>query len=98
MTSALDRHHPSHDDARAGGRTSATKVRRAAASTRDEVYIADEAFFTGTAAEVTPIREVDNRAEIGNGSRGPVTGKLQKALLDLVAGRNPKYEHWLTSV
>lgn len=65
--------------------------------TRDDIYIADEAFFTGTAAEVTPIREVDNR-QIGAGRRGPVTEKLQTAFFDLVHGRNPKYAHWLTPV
>lgn len=65
--------------------------------TRDDVYIADEAFFTGTAAEVTPIREVDNR-QIGAGGRGPVTEKLQKAFFDMVNGRNPKYHHWLSKV
>ena len=65
--------------------------------TRDEVYIADEAFFTGTAAEVTPIRELD-RIEIGAGSRGPVTEKIQSAFFDIVNGRNPKYAHWLTKV
>ncbi|MGJ7614194.1 MULTISPECIES: branched-chain amino acid transaminase [unclassified Variovorax] len=69
--------------------------------TRDEVYIADEAFFTGTAAEVTPIRELD-RIEIGNrgdgGSRGPVTEKIQSAFFDIVNGKNPKYAHWLTKV
>lgn len=65
--------------------------------TRDDLYIADEAFFTGTAAEVTPIREIDNR-RIGQGSRGPVTEKLQKAYFDVVNGRNPKYHHWLTKV
>ncbi|WP_397473978.1 branched-chain amino acid transaminase [Pusillimonas sp.] len=65
--------------------------------TRDDLYIADEAFFTGTAAEVTPIREIDNR-RIGQGSRGPVTEKLQKAFFDVVNGRNPKYLHWLTKV
>ena len=69
--------------------------------TRDEVYIADEAFFTGTAAEVTPIRELD-RVEIGNrgdgGSRGPVTEKIQAAFFDIVNGKNPKYAHWLTKV
>ena len=65
--------------------------------TRDEVYIADEAFFTGTAAEVTPIRELD-RVEIGIGSRGPVTEKIQSAFFDIVNGRNPKYAHWLTKV
>ncbi|MEO8247980.1 MAG: branched-chain amino acid transaminase [Burkholderiales bacterium] len=65
--------------------------------TRDEVYIADEAFFTGTAAEVTPIRELD-RLEIGAGSRGPVTEKIQNAFFDIVNGRNEKYAHWLTKV
>jgi branched-chain amino acid aminotransferase len=65
--------------------------------TRDEIYIADEAFFTGTAAEVTPIRELD-RIEIGAGSRGPVTAKIQAAFFDIVNGRNPKYAHWLTKV
>jgi len=65
--------------------------------TRDEVYIADEAFFTGTAAEVTPIRELD-RVEIGAGSRGPITEKIQNAFFDIVNGRNPKYAHWLSKV
>ena len=65
--------------------------------TRDEVYIADEAFFTGTAAEVTPIRELDNRA-IGNGKRGPITEKLQSAYFDLVHGRGEKHQDWLTPV
>jgi len=65
--------------------------------TRDEVYICDEAFFTGTAAEVTPIRELD-RVEIGSGSRGPITEKIQSAFFDIVNGRNPKYTEWLTAV
>ena len=65
--------------------------------TRDEVYIADEAFFTGTAAEVTPIRELD-RVPIGAGQRGPLTEKIQNAFFDIVNGRNPKYAHWLTKV
>lgn len=65
--------------------------------TRDEVYIADEAFFTGTAAEVTPIREVDGR-QIGIGSRGPVTEKLQKAYFDLVAGKTESHAEWRTLV
>ena len=65
--------------------------------TRDEVYIADEAFFTGTAAEVTPIREVDNRA-IGNGSRGPITEKLQTMYFDVVHGRHHVHPEWLTLV
>jgi len=63
--------------------------------TRDELYIADELFLTGTAAEVTPIREVDGRP-IGEGRRGPVTGLLQGAFFDVVAGREPKYERWLS--
>ncbi len=65
--------------------------------TRDELYISDELFFTGTAAEVTPIREVD-RVEIGSGSRGPITEKIQTAFFDIVNGRNPKYAHWLSKV
>lgn len=65
--------------------------------TRDEVYIADEAFFTGTAAEVTPIRELD-RITLGAGARGPVTTKIQSAFFDIVNGRNPKYAEWLTKV
>ena len=65
--------------------------------TRDEVYIADEAFFTGTAAEVTPIREVDGR-RIGCGSRGPVSTRLQQLYFDTVNGRNAKHLEWLTQV
>jgi branched-chain amino acid aminotransferase len=65
--------------------------------TRDEMYCADEAFFTGTAAEVTPIRELDDRP-IGIGSRGPVTEQLQSTFFEIVAGRNPKYASWLASV
>lgn len=65
--------------------------------TRDEVYVADEAFFTGSAAEVTPIRELDNR-EIGNGSRGPITEKLQTMYFDQVHGRREEYPEWLTYV
>lgn len=65
--------------------------------TRDDIYIADECFFTGTAAEVTPVRELDNRT-IGSGSRGPITEELQKRYFDVVYGRNEKYEHWLTRV
>jgi branched-chain amino acid aminotransferase len=65
--------------------------------TRDEFYIADEAFFTGTAAEVTPIRELDNRP-IGAGRRGPITQRLQSMFFDAVNGRNPKYTSWLTPV
>ena len=65
--------------------------------TRDEVYVCDEAFFTGTAAEVTPIREVDNRP-VGSGTRGPVTAKLQQAYLDLVKGRSERYPEWLALI
>ena len=65
--------------------------------TRDEVYVADEAFFTGTAAEVTPIRELDGRS-IGNGGRGPVTEQLQTSYFDCVHGRDPKHDDWLTFV
>ncbi len=65
--------------------------------TRDEVYVADEAFFTGTAAEVLPIRELDGR-EIGSGSRGPITEQLQSQYFDLVRGRLPKHAEWLAPV
>ncbi len=65
--------------------------------TRDEVYIADEAFFTGSAAEVTPIRELDNR-QIGEGNRGPITTKLQAMYFDQIHGRRDSHEEWLTRV
>ena len=65
--------------------------------TRDEVYICDEAFFTGTAAEVIPIRELDGRS-IGKGSRGPITEKLQTIYFDAVHGKQPRYTDWLTPV
>jgi branched-chain amino acid aminotransferase len=65
--------------------------------TRDEVYVADEAFFTGTAAEVTPIRELDNKP-IGSGTRGPITEKLQSQYFDQVHGRRKVYPEWLTLV
>ncbi|MDA8214807.1 MAG: branched-chain amino acid transaminase [Nitrospiraceae bacterium] len=65
--------------------------------TRDEVYIADEAFFTGTAAEVTPIRELDGRV-IGDGKRGKITKKLQSIFFDIVKGKNKKYESWITYI
>lgn len=65
--------------------------------TRDEVYIADEAFFTGTAAEVTPIREVDGRL-IGSGTRGPITERLQTLYFDQVHGRGESHPEWLTLV
>ena len=63
--------------------------------TRDEVYIADEAFFTGTAAEVTPIREVDDRP-IGDGTRGPITERLQTRYFDVVQGRDSRHQDWLS--
>jgi branched-chain amino acid aminotransferase len=65
--------------------------------TRDDLYIADEVFFTGTAAEVTPVRELDGRA-IGACKRGPVTEKLQSMFFDVVNGRSDKYRHWLHPV
>jgi len=89
-----------------GGITRATVIELARAKgipvaeraiTRDELYVADEVFLTGTAAEVTPIREIDRRA-IGAGTRGPIAATLQKAFFDVVSGREPKYERWLTYV
>jgi branched-chain amino acid aminotransferase len=65
--------------------------------TRDELYIADEAFFSGTAAEITPIREIDNRS-IGSGKPGPTTKELQSAFFDIVHGRDVRHAAWLTSV
>jgi branched-chain amino acid aminotransferase len=65
--------------------------------TRDEVYVADEAFFTGTAAEVTPIRELDGRP-IGNNGRGPITQQLQELYFDAVHGRTPQHQAWLSPV
>ena len=65
--------------------------------TRDDIYIADEAFFTGTAAEVTPIRELDDRI-VGSGARGPITQKIQARYFDIVNGRAPEYDHWLSYV
>jgi branched-chain amino acid aminotransferase len=65
--------------------------------TRDEVYIADEAFFTGTAAEVTPICALDKIA-IGNGKRGLITQKIQDAFFDIVTGKSEKYRYWLSPV
>jgi len=65
--------------------------------TRDEIYVADEAFFTGTAAEVMPIRELDNR-EIGNGKRGELTEQLQSRYFDQVMGRRDDHPEWLTFV
>lgn len=63
--------------------------------TRDEAYVADEAFFTGTAAEVTPIRVIDGR-KIGAGARGPITERLQSLYFDVVHGRSPEHRAWLT--
>jgi len=65
--------------------------------TRDEVYIADEAFFTGTAAEITPIKELDGRI-IGNGKRGEITQRIQNAYFDIVYGRDNRYLHYLTFI
>ena len=65
--------------------------------TRDEVYIADEAFFTGTAAEVLPVRELDGR-RIGSGARGPVTEQLQALYFDQVRGARDAHPDWLTPV
>lgn len=65
--------------------------------TRDEFYLADEIFMTGTAAEVTPIREYDDR-QIGNGTRGQITEQLQTLFFDTVQGKNDKYQHWLSYV
>lgn len=70
---------------------------RAKRLTRDDLYIADEAFFSGTAAEITPIRELDGRI-IGSGRRGPITEKLQNLFFDVVNGRSPKHRDWLASV
>lgn len=65
--------------------------------TRDELYTADELFLTGTAAEITPIREVDNRT-IGNGLPGEITKKLQSTFFDIIRGKDEKYHHWLTFI
>jgi branched-chain amino acid aminotransferase len=65
--------------------------------TRDDIYIADEAFFTGTAAEVTPIRELDNRT-IGSGSRGPITTRIQSLFFDVVNGKVPAHADWLSYI
>jgi len=65
--------------------------------TRDDIYIADEAFFTGTAAEVTPIRELDGR-QIGEGRRGPITTRIQRLFFDVVNGKVPTHADWLTPI
>jgi branched-chain amino acid aminotransferase len=70
---------------------------RETAITRDDLYVADEVFLTGTAAELTPIREVDHRS-IGSGRRGPIAKALQDAFFAAVQARDPKYAHWLTYV
>jgi branched-chain amino acid aminotransferase len=64
---------------------------------REEIYTADEAFLTGTAAEITPVRDVDARI-LGAGGRGPITEKIQTAYFDIVHGRNPDYDHYLTYI
>ena len=64
---------------------------------REEIYTADEAFLTGTAAELTPVREVDARV-LGAGGRGPITEKLQSGYFDIVCGRNLDFEHYLTYI
>jgi branched-chain amino acid aminotransferase len=64
---------------------------------REELFLADEAFFTGTAAEITPIREIDGRI-IGEGRRGPITEKIQSKFFEIVRGKDPAYEKWLTFV
>ncbi len=65
--------------------------------TRDDIYLAQEAFFTGSAAEVTPIRELDHR-QVGSGKRGPITEALQRAYFDVVGGRDARHQQWLTQV
>jgi branched-chain amino acid aminotransferase len=62
--------------------------------TRDELYIADEMFFTGTAAEITPVRELDDR-KIGAGKPGPITRQIQAAFFDILRGKTPLFDHWL---
>jgi branched-chain amino acid aminotransferase len=65
--------------------------------TRDAVYISNEVFFTGTAAEITPVREVDDR-QIGSGKPGPVVNKIQELYFRVVRGLEPRYAEWLTYV
>jgi len=65
--------------------------------TRDELYLSDEIFLTGTAAEITPVREVDKRT-IGNGKKGKITSMVQKQFFEIVRGKNSKYKKWLTEV
>jgi len=85
------------------GRTALTLLRDSGVEvveqrfTRDEIYIADEAFFTGTAAEITPIKSLDDR-DIGTGRPGPITSKLQREYFAVIKGERPAYESWLTYV
>jgi branched-chain amino acid aminotransferase len=65
--------------------------------TRDQLYLADEAFFTGTAAEITPIREIDDR-KLGEGTVGPVTKRMQQRVFDVVRGSDASHPEWLTRV
>ena len=65
--------------------------------TRDELYIAEEIFLTGTAAEITPVREVDSRT-IGAGKKGPITDKIQQTFFEIARGNNSKFRKWLTPV
>ena len=90
LTSILPGHYPGFDY----HRSPVTKVTKLIEErfTSDELYTADEAFFTGTAAELTPIREVDDR-QIGAGRRGPVTEDIQNAFFDVIKGKNGKYEN-----
>ena len=62
---------------------------------RDELFLADELFFTGTAAEITPIRDIDGRL-IGSGKRGPITARIQDTFFNAVKGKETQYSHWLT--
>jgi branched-chain amino acid aminotransferase len=65
--------------------------------TRDELYLADEVFLSGTAAEITPIREVDDR-QIGIGTKGPITADIQETFFDIVRGKVDQYGDWLTPI
>ena len=85
------------DSEQAGLLARAQEIENLEKQLRAQALICDEAFFTGTTAEVTPIRELD-RIELGAGMRGPITEKIQTAFFDIVNGRNPKYAAWLTRV
>ena len=65
--------------------------------TRDDLYLADEVFLTGTAAEITPVREIESRV-IGAGKRGKVTQKIQASFFDIVRGKRTEYQEWLTPI